>query len=153
MGHNTKKLYRVYLRGFVRYLYQERKIFKKNLSALLVTPPLYGRSKPPRFLRPREINKLFVTLKLSTPLEIRTYAMVHLAYTLGLRPVEISKITLDDISFQKAELTLRHRKANNPITLPLTEQTIKAIALYVLRVRPGNSHRELFLSFFIPYHQ
>lgn len=151
VGHNTKTLYRGYLRGFVRYLYQERKILKKNFAALLVTPPLYGRSKPPKFLRPREIRKLFATLKLSTPLDIRTYAMVHLAYTLGLRPVEISRITLDDISFQKGELAVPDRKGKNPITLPIPENTIKAVAAYCYNARPDGTDRHLFLTFHYPH--
>lgn len=151
VARTTRRIYLYYMRGFLRYLYQEKKILKTDLAPLLVGPPLFAQSKPPRFLRPHEVQRLFASLKLSTPSQIRTYAMVHLAYTLGLRPVEISKITLDDISFQKAEITLRERKMTNPITLPLTEQTIKAIALYVLRVRAKNSHRELFLSFFTPY--
>jgi len=36
--------------------------------------------------------------------------MVHLAYYLGLRPFEIVKIKLDDVSFAKRELTLEERK-------------------------------------------
>ncbi len=151
VARTTRRIYLYYMRGFLRYLYQEKKILKTDLAPLLVDPPLFAQSKPPRFLRPHEVQRLFASLEVSTPSQIRTYAMVHLAYTLGLRPVEISKITLDDISFQKAEITLRERKMTNPITLPLTEPTIKAIALYVLRVRPMNSHRELFLSFFTPY--
>ena len=151
VGHNTKKLYRGCLRGFLRYLYQERKILKKNLAALLVTTPLYGRSKPPKFLRPQEIQKLFANLKLFTPADIRTYAMVHLAYTLGLRPVEISRITLDDISFQKEELSLPDRKGDNPITLPIPENTIKAVAAYILNARSEGTDRHLFLTFPYPY--
>ena len=151
VGHNTKILYRGYLRGFVRYLYQERKILKKNLAALLVTTPLYGRSKPPKFLRPREVQKLFTALKLSTPADIRTYAMVHLAYTLGLRPVEISRITLDDISFQKGELAVPDRKGKNPITLPIPENTLKAVAAYCYNARPKGTDRHLFLTFHYPY--
>jgi site-specific recombinase XerD len=151
VGHNTKKLYRGCLRGFLRYLYQERKILKKNLAALLVTTPLYGRSKPPKFLRPREIQKLFANLKLSTPLDIRTYAMVHLAYTLALRPVEISRITLDHISFQKGELAVPDRKGENPITLPIPENTIKAVAAYCYNARPKGTDRHLFLTFHYPY--
>jgi site-specific recombinase XerD len=151
VGHDTKKIYRGYLRGFVTYLYQERKILKKNLAALLVTTPLYGRSKPPKFLRPQEIQKLFAALKLSTPVDIRTYAMVHLAYTLGLRPVEISRITLDDISFQKGEISLPDRKGDNPITLPIPENTTKVVAAYILNARPEGTDRHLFLTFHYPY--
>jgi site-specific recombinase XerD len=150
VAHSTVKLYRSNLRGLLRYLYYERGIIQKDLAALLVGPPLFAQTKPPKFLRPQELEKLFSTLKLSTPSEIRTYAMVHLAYSLGLRPVEVSRITLDDISFKKAEITLRDRKSNNPITLPIAENTMKAIAAYVLKVRPKNPYRHLFLTFGLP---
>ena len=142
----TCKIYRSDLRGFLRYLYYEPRILRRDLAPLLRGAPLFGQVKPPKFLRPKEIQKLFSSLKLSTPNNIRTYAMIHLAYTLGLRPVEISSITLDDISFQKRELTLRNRKGNNPITLPLPDDTIKAIAAYILNARPKTRYRHLFLT-------
>lgn len=151
VAHNTLKTYRSHLRGLLKYLHYERGILKKDLAALLVGPPLYARSKPPKFLRPQEVQKLFATLTLSTPADIRTYAVVHLAYTLGLRPIEISKITLDDISFRKGELSLRDRKGKNPITLPIPEDTLKAIAAYALKVRPTSPCRHLFLTFHLPY--
>jgi len=147
----TLGTYRSYLRGFLRYLYHERGIIKKDLAPLLVGPRQYARQKPPKFLRPEEVRKLFHALSLKTPAQIRTYAIVHLAYFLGLRPVEISRITFDDISFSKGELRLRKRKADNPITLPIPENVIKAIAAYVVKARPKSPERHLFLSFQFPY--
>jgi site-specific recombinase XerD len=97
------------------------------------------------------VRKLFSSLKLSTPADIRTYAMVHLAYSLGLRPVEISTITFDHISFKKGELALPHRKADNPIMLPLPQNTIKAVAAYILKARPKSTSRHIFLKHFFPY--
>jgi site-specific recombinase XerD len=151
VAKTTLRTYRHHLRGFLKYLYQERRILKRNLAPLLVGAPLFDQKKPPKFLRPQEVQKLFSSLKLSTPTHIRTYAMVYLAYTLGLRPVEISRITLDDISFKKKEIIIRCRKANNPTTLPLPDETIKAIAAYVLKVRPKSTYRALFLGFSTPY--
>ena len=147
----TRSSFRYRLRGFLKYLYYERKILSKDLAPLLVGPPDFNQSSPPKFLRRGEVNRLFASLTVDTPTEIRTYAMVHLAYTLGLRPVEISTITLDDISFQKAELTLRTRKTNNPAILPIAETTLKAVAAYVLRARPASTHREVFLSAVKPH--
>ncbi len=146
VAKTTLKTYRHHLRGFLKYLYQDRKILKKNLAPLLVGAPLFDLKKPPKFLRPQEVQKLFLSLKLSTPADIRTYAMVYLAYTLGFRPIEISKITLDDISFQKEELKVRDRKTKNPTILPLPKQTIKAIAAYVMKARPKSPCRHLFLT-------
>ncbi len=147
----TCYLSRSLLRGFLRYLYQERKILPTDLVPLVVGAPLFAQAKPPKFLRPQELQKLFSSLKLTTPMHIRTYAMVYLAYFMGLRPKEISRITLDDIAFKKKELTLRSRKGNNPMTLPIPEKAIKAIAAYVLKVRPESKYRTLFLSLNPPY--
>jgi integrase/recombinase XerD len=113
----SRKLYRSCLRGFLKYLYHEKGILKRDMAPLLVGPPQFAQRRLPKFLRPAQVKKLFASLKISTPTEIRTYAMVHLAYSLGLRPAEISKITLDDISFQQGELTLRERKGGDLITL------------------------------------
>jgi len=147
----TRKVYRSHLRGFLKYLYRERRILNKDLAPLLVGPRLFSENKPPKFLRPQEVQKLFASLSLSTRSDIRTCAMVHLAYTLGLRPVELSTVTLDDISFRKAELTLSNRKGLNPITLPLPDQTIKAIAAYLEKARPKSLSRHLFVGFPFPY--
>jgi len=151
LAPGTCRLYRCYLRGFLRYLYQERRIITTDLAPLLVGRRLYAQAKPPKFLRPQEVQTLFASLKLSTSIDIRTYAMVQLAYALGLRPKEISLITLDDISFSKGELTLPNRKGNNPIALPIPEHTIKAIAAYVVNVRPESKYRHVFLTLQSPY--
>jgi integrase/recombinase XerD len=142
----TRKGYRNYLRGFLKYLYLERCLLKADLAPLLVGPPDFGHSKPPKFLRRAEVEKLLSSLTLDTPTEIRTYAMVHLAYTLGLRPVEISSITLDDFSFERAELRVPRRKTNQPTILPVPEKTLKAVAAYVLNARPESDAREVFLT-------
>jgi integrase/recombinase XerD len=151
VAETTRRTYRYHLRGFLKYLYHERKILQKDLAPLLVGPPMFAHSKPPKFLRPQQVQKLFASLELSTPAQIRTHAMIHLAYTLGLRPIEITKITLDDISFKKQELTICERKGNNPGILPLPEKTLKTMAFYVSKARPKSLSRHLFVSFQFPY--
>jgi len=148
---DTRRVYRSSLRGFLTYLYQERKTIKRDLASLIVGPRQYGLSKPPKFLRPREIQKLFSGFTLSSDGNIRTYAMMHLCYSLGLRPKEITLISLDDILFKKAELTIRDRKNNRPITLPIPDATLKAVAAYRIAARPESKHRTLFLSLHPPY--
>ena len=152
VSDNTRRIYRYHLKGFLKYLYQERKTISRNLASLLVGPPLFAQTKLPKVLHPDQVKRLFDSLSLSTSTQMRTYAMVHLIYALGLRPVEISRITLDDISFQQAELTIRERKGGNPVTLPLPEKVIKAIALYVSKGRPKSPSRHLFLTHQFPYH-
>jgi integrase len=86
----TCRAYRDHLRGFLRYLYHERKIIRRDLAPLVVTPRCFSPAKPPKFFRSQEIEILFSSLKLSSPWHLRVYAMIHLAYTMGLRPTEIS---------------------------------------------------------------
>jgi len=151
VAHSTRRTYRSNLRGFLKYLYHEQKAIGRDLAPLLVGPRQFVRRKPPKFLRPKQVQKLFDSLNLSTPTGKRTYAIVHLAYSLGLRPVEISKITLDDISFQRAELIVKERKMGDAITLPVPDKTIKAVALYVSKGRPKSPFRHLFLTHQFPY--
>jgi integrase/recombinase XerD len=152
VSDRTRSLYRYAVRGFLNYLYQERKLIQRNLAPLLTGPPIFAQSNLPKFLRPTQVKDLFDSLKLSTSIEIRTYATIHLAYSLGLRPGEISRITLDDISFQRQELTLRQRKGGDSLTLPIPPITTKAIALYLTKARPQSPRRHLFLTQQFPHH-
>ena len=143
---NTRRIYLQHLRGFLKYLHYEKKILRKDLASLLVGAPLFDQVKPPKFLRPQEVEKLFSNLQLSTDTDVRTCAMVYLAYTLGLRPVEISKITLDDIFFSEGKLCVPDRKTKSPVVLPLPEMTIKSIVVYIATARPKAPFRQLFLT-------
>jgi len=147
----TRQTYRSYLRGFLKYLYHERKIIRKNLALLVVGARQFAQSKPPKFFRTHEIQRLFDSFDLFSFKNIRNYALLHLSYDLGLRPDEISRITLDDISFTQSELTLTARKNDHPVKLPLPEDTIKAIAAYIIGARPKSKHRRLFLNLVAPY--
>ena len=147
----TRSTYRYHLRGFLKYLYHSRGIIRKDLAPLVIGAPQFGQSKPPKFFRPHEVQRLFDSFELSSSKNLRNYAMVHLAFYLGLRPVEISRISLDDISFARSELTLPIRKNNRAFQLPLPENTMKTIVAYIIGARPKTSHRRLFLNLTAPY--
>jgi site-specific recombinase XerD len=148
---NTRNTYRTYLRGFLKYLYYPRKIIRRDLAPLMVGAHQVAQATPPKFLRTHEIQKLFDSFEFSSFTNIRNYALVRLAYDLGLRPDEISHITIDDISFAQSELTLTTRKNDRPAKLPVPETTMKAIAAYMIGARPTSNHRRLFLNLVAPY--
>jgi integrase/recombinase XerD len=148
---STGKVYRSIVRGFLSYLFHQGQVLKRDLAPLVVGAPMFARAKPPTFLRTEELNKLFDSIDLSSQSGLRTYAMLQLAYTMGLRPIEICQITLDNISFRRAQLNINWRKCHNPLTLPVPETTIKAMAAYIIGARPQSAHRTLFLSLNPPY--
>ncbi len=147
----TCKVYRSIVRGFLSYLFHQGQILKRDLAPLVVGAPMFAKAKPPTFLRSDELKSMFDSVDLCSQTSLRTYAMLQLAYTLGLRPIEICQITLDNISFRKAELNINWRKCHNPLKLPLPEITIKAIAAYIIGTRPQSALRTLFLSLKAPY--
>lgn len=144
-ARHSQKFNRSCFKIFLKYLYHERRELKRDIAALLKVPRIFHRTKPPCFLRTDEIQQLFDSMSLSTPADLRTNAMIHIAYTMGLRPQEICRLTLDDIEFSKAEMRIKDRKAGSPITLPIPPKTLKAIVAYVVEGRPENKYRELFL--------
>ena len=89
-------------------------ILKRDLAPFVVSRREYAQAKPPNFLRPQEIRKLFAGLTIGSASDIRTYALVQLAYTMGLRPKEISRISLDDISFSTQQLKVYRAKRQKP---------------------------------------
>ncbi len=150
-ARQSQKFNRSCFKLFLRYLYHERRVLKRDFAALLKVSRIFPRTKPPCFLRTDEIQQLFDGMTPTTPAELRAYAMVYIAYTMGLRPQEISRLTLDDIAFSKAEMSVRYRKAGLPVTMPIPQKTLKAIAAYLVGGRPKNDCRELFLQCCRPY--
>lgn len=149
MNNRFSPRYRSVLRGLLAWLYQEKTI-RRNLAPLLKGGPQYAQPRPPRFLRPEEVRKLF-SIRPQTPCEYRTWAMLHLAFFLGLRPREVSLITLDDIRFSTQEIRLTERKSCNPINLVLPDPVIKAITSYIIGIRPETNERHLFLRLLPPH--
>jgi site-specific recombinase XerD len=147
----TCRTYRTIVRGFLTYLHHQCGILKRDLAPLLIGAVQFAKAKPPKYLRPHEVKQLFESLSVSCAKELRTYVMVHLAYTLGLRPCEICRITLDDIGFKKAQITIEDRKNNQPLTLPIPEKTLKAIVAYMVGARSKSNDRHLILSLAAPY--
>ncbi len=135
------------LRGFLRYLYQERAIIQQDLSALIQGPPVFAQSNPPRFLTPEQTKKLFENIDVNHPKGLRSYAMIHLMLSLGLRPGEICKVSLNDIAFLKKEISIPDRKNAIPARMPLPRDTIKALAAYIAWERPKDpGHRFIFCT-------
>ncbi|BBO85011.1 hypothetical protein DSCO28_68450 [Desulfosarcina ovata subsp. sediminis] len=147
----SRGVYRNYLKKFLSYLYHERRIVTVDLASMVVGRREYIHAKPPKFLRPAEVQRLFSSLNPSSASGIRTYAMMHLAYTMGLRPQEISLIRLSDIRFTEKLLRVCVRKGDNPLELPIPEHTIKAVAAYIIGSRPKSDCNRLFLTLQPPY--
>jgi len=151
LAPSTYRMYLYCIRQFVNYLYQERGILKNDLSLLMTPGPRRAQIIPPKFLQDLELQRLFNNAELFSKRDIRSYAILHLSYNFGLLPKEICMITLDDIRFGKAEINLRSRCYECQLWFPLSDITLKAIVLYMVKARPQSDQRVLFLKIKSPY--
>jgi len=142
----TCRTYGTMLKQFLGYLYHERSMIRRDLASFVRFPRIYANPKPPKFLRPEEVQRLFASLTLSSPVQIRASAIIHLAYMLGLRPSEIGRLALDDVFLSKGEVVLLERKNGTPTRLPLPEKVIKILAAYLVGVRGKSELRNFFLT-------
>jgi site-specific recombinase XerD len=151
LAPRTRSDNRGIIRKFLAFLHAERGVPKRDLAAFILSPPHFGYDNPPKYLRKPEIRRLFAVMDLSTPEGLRTFAMIRLACTTGLRPGEIARIRMEDLSFTARELTVPERKGDNPVRFPLPEETVKALAAYIIGARPRIDAPQLFVSLSPPH--
>ena len=83
------------LRHFYQYL-MIQKVVKVNMFKLIKNPK--KDKKLPNFLQSDELQKIFDSINLETPLGIRNRLIVELLYASGLRVSELTSLTLDSIN-------------------------------------------------------
>ena len=81
----------------------------------------------------------------------RDYAMFMLAMRNGLRAGDILNLKLSDIDWKNAEASIMQKKTGAFVTLPLAEETLSAIADYILQARPPSGLQYIFLKSRSPY--
>jgi integrase/recombinase XerD len=137
------------IRGFLVYLYRHR-VLGSDLSLAVISPRVYKHEQCPRFLTRAEVESVFAAIDRSNPRGKRSYAMLLLLATYGLRGGEVSSLRLDDIDWHNDRIRIANRKAGNSTDYPLTAAVGEAILDYLTLARPVSSHRELFLRIIAP---
>lgn len=91
------------LRSFYQYLIKE-KIIDKNPMKLISNPKL--NQTLPKFLYPKELEKLLTIPNRTTPLGMRDAVMLELMYSTGVRVSELVSIQLKDINFSERKIKI-----------------------------------------------
>lgn len=82
----------------------------------------------------------------------RDRAMLLLGARIGLRPVDIVGLRLQDIDWRQGQITIVQRKTSSSLTLPLLADVGDAIADYLLHARPdGAADDHVFLRAQAPF--
>lgn len=102
------------------------------------------RSGLPKGISPAAARALLASCDQGLALGRRDCALLVTLLRLGLRASEAAGLTLDDIDWRAAEITV-HGKGSRDERLPLPADVGQAVAAYLVRGRPASGCRHVFL--------
>ncbi len=119
------------LRNFFSYLIFEN--YRKSNPTDLIESPRTGR-KLPDTLSTDEIDQIIAQIDLSTPEGERNRTILETLYSCGLRISELTGLNISDLFFQEGFIRVIG-KGNKQRYVPISEETIKFINLYIDHIR------------------
>jgi site-specific recombinase XerD len=131
------------LRSFLRYLRLQGKI-KTDLAGCVPPVAAWSLARLPKFLPADSVQKVIDSPDQQTAVGRRDRAVLLLLARLGLRACEVIHLTLDDIDWDNATITVRG-KGGRWSRMPLPVDVGEAIALYLRQDRRRCSCRRVFL--------
>ena len=137
------------LRSFFRFLFQEGET-STNLAGAVPTIRSWRLSGIPKYIDPGDVQRTIDGCDTTRPAGRRDRAVLLLIARLGLRVCEVMALSLDDIDWRKAVLTIRG-KGRLHDRLPLPADVGEALAVYLRRGRPHCDSRKVFLGARAPY--
>ena len=120
------------LRHFYQYL-MINKVVSVNMFKLIKNPK--KDKKLPNFLQSDELQKIFDSIDIETPLGIRNRLIVELLYASGLRVSELTNLTLDSINLNNREIRVLGKGSKERIVF-FGEYAKKYLDLYLSDSRP-----------------
>ena len=134
---------RTALRSFLRYL-QYRGEISSDLSGCIPGVKRWRLVSLPKYLSAAQVQRVLDGCDRDTAVGKRDYAILLTLARLGLRAIEISTLTLDDVDWRQGQLRL-HAKGRERALMPLPREVGQAICAYLQSGRPRSHSRRVFL--------
>jgi len=138
-----------YLRAFLVYCF-ERQLTPARLD-FIDQPTGLRNELPPRALDWPLIQRLLSSIDRTDRSGWRDFMMLHLMAHYGLRPGEVSHLTLESIDWATRTLLVHQQKIHSWLTLPLKDQSVGFLRRYLKEGRRQSRRSELFLATSTPY--
>jgi integrase/recombinase XerD len=119
------------------------------LVAAIPQVPRWRLASLPKTLTPSEIERLLGAIDRTGPKGLRDYAMARCLVDLRLRPIELTRLRLEDVDWRAGTLAIRG-KGRRVDRLPLPKPLGAALAQYLRHARPRNATRALFVRWRAP---
>jgi site-specific recombinase XerD len=131
------------LRVFFRFL-RFRGDITADLAACVPTVAEWRMSAIPKALDPEDVERLLRNCDQSTAIGHRDYAVLILLARLGLRAGEVVAMTLDDIDWEAAVITVCGKGPRRD-HLPIPHDVGEALTTYLRQGRPPCDTRRMFV--------
>lgn len=139
----------LYMRKLCTYLFECG--FTDNAYTALLSMRVSRESKLYPATPQDELALILAQIDRSTPRGKRNYAIIMLGTITGLRAVDIIRLKLSSIDWQKGEIRIVQSKTENTLVLPLTADVGQAVRDYILYARPASTADNIFLRVKVPY--
>ena len=136
------------LRSFFRFLYQRGET-AIDLSPSALTVANWRLSELPKFLEPKQVERLLQSCNQDTLIGQRDYVILLLLARLGLRAGDVVHMTLDDIDWDVGEIIVSG-KSDRQQKLPLPHDIGEALVRYLSHGRPRCPSRRIFIRIKAP---
>jgi len=138
------------LRNFLRFSFQSG-FMSRDLSVLVL--PLRRRTdaRLPRSLPEKCIVALDASIHRETAAGLRDSAIVGLLKTYGVRGIQVRRLCLEHLDWERSRIHFPAVKGGTELKLPLTAETGNRLADYLTAGRPKTDCREVFLSLVKPF--
>lgn len=113
----------------------------------------YGHSPSSDVLTALQRERLLASFDLRSACGRRDQAMALCMIDLGFRAIEVARLRLSDIDWERDELEVPAAKASRGRRLPLPRHVAEALRLYVERCRPATGCPQVFMGHRAPLHR
>lgn len=142
----------VALRDLMRFLHFRGQVSESCVAAV-PRPAPWPRSRLPEVFQKTELRAFLRGFDRANGTGRRDYAMALCLTQLGMRVHEVATLRLDDLSFKRGGLRLRHTKQSRDRLLPLCPGVARAILRYLRKGRPRTSSAAVFVRHRAPLGQ
>jgi site-specific recombinase XerD len=138
------------LRSFFDFCHQRGYILQ-NLRFSLPVIKTYRLSEVPKKIDDNEAIRLLESIDRSTDSGKRTYAIVQILYTYGVRGCQLRALKLSDIDWHQEQIHFPAVKGGKSCAFPLTAEVGNALVDYLKNARQKCRHQQVFLTLRAPF--
>ncbi|WP_251359716.1 tyrosine-type recombinase/integrase [Kangiella sp. TOML190] len=144
---STKRNRMTALKVFLAYLYQEELIQDDIASGVQL--PKVPRRLPKGYLSVTEVTAIFKLTEYRGSRGLRDRAIFETFYATGIRRMELARLELSDIDFDKRLLTVNNGKGGKDRRVPISRRACDIIELYIVQYRAQHCRLESGKSLFL----